>query len=71
MQEIRPLDIWRNKKNGQNYQVKGFAKHSETQEDMIIYTAMYGDQGTYVRPRDLFLEKFALIRRSAYGRKEQ
>jgi 5'(3')-deoxyribonucleotidase len=35
---------------GYMYEVLGMAKHSETQEDMVIYKALYGDCGTWVRP---------------------
>ena len=44
-----PLGIYRHYK-GNKYEVIGFAKHSETLEDMVIYKALYGDGGTWVRP---------------------
>ena len=44
-----PLGVYRHYK-GNQYEVIGFAKHSETLEDMVIYKALYGDGGTWVRP---------------------
>ena len=37
-----PLGIYRHYK-GNKYEVIGFAKHSETLEDMVIYKALYGE----------------------------
>ena len=42
---------------GHEYEVIGFARHSETLEDMIIYKALYGEGGTWVRPKTMFFEK--------------
>jgi hypothetical protein len=33
------------------------AKHSETLEDMVVYQALYGEMGIWVRPLSMFLEK--------------
>jgi len=44
-----PLGTYRHYK-GNEYEVIGFSKHSETLEDMVIYKALYGDGGTWVRP---------------------
>ena len=38
------------------YEVLGLAKHSETEEPFVVYRALYGDGGLWVRPRALFLE---------------
>jgi hypothetical protein len=42
---------------GNTYQVIGIAKHSETEEDLVVYRALYGECGLWVRPLDMFCEK--------------
>ena len=39
---------------GNIYEVVGFAIHSETMEDMVIYKALYGDRKTWVRPLSMW-----------------
>jgi len=41
---------------GNFYQVIGVARHSETEEPMVVYRQLYGDQGLWVRPLEMFLE---------------
>ena len=33
------------------------AKHSETLEDIVVYQAMYGERGIWVRPKTMFEEE--------------
>jgi len=42
---------------GKRYKVIGVAKHSETLEELVVYRALYGDGGLWVRPRAMFCEK--------------
>ena len=44
-----PLGVYRHYK-GNLYEVIGFAVHSETLEDMVVYKALYGEKKTWVRP---------------------
>lgn len=41
---------------GNFYQVIGLCRHSETEEELVVYQALYGDYGLWVRPLKLFLE---------------
>lgn len=45
------------KQNKHVYVVDGFAKHTETGEDLVIYTALYPPYQTFARPVDLFYSK--------------
>jgi len=42
---------------GNEYEVIGTARHSETLEPMVIYRALYADRGLWVRPLVMFLEE--------------
>ncbi len=42
---------------GNSYEVLMTAKHSETEEWMVIYKSLYGDKGMWVRPYEMFIEK--------------
>ena len=48
-----PLGTYRHYK-GNHYEVIGFARHSETLEDMVIYKALYGDGAAWVRPLSMW-----------------
>ena len=39
---------------GNEYEVIGLAKHSETLEQMVVYRQLYGDGGVWVRPADMW-----------------
>ena len=41
---------------GNAYEVIGIARHSETEETMVVYRALYGEGGLWVRPADMWNE---------------
>ena len=41
---------------GNEYEVIAIARHSETLEDMVVYRALYGDYGFWVRPASMWNE---------------
>ena len=41
---------------GKEYEVLCVAKHSETEEPMVVYRALYGDGGVWVRPASMWNE---------------
>lgn len=53
-EEIKP-GIYRHYK-GNRYQVLFLARHSETEEMMVIYKALYGDGGIWARPASMWGE---------------
>lgn len=54
MEDIRP-GRYRHFK-GNEYQVLFTARHSETQELMVVYRALYGEGGLWVRPAAMWAE---------------
>lgn len=41
---------------GDYYIVEDICRHSETNEEMVLYRALYGDGGLWCRPLELFLD---------------
>jgi cyclomaltodextrinase len=41
---------------GNEYEVLGVARHSETMEELVVYRALYGEYGLWVRPLAMFTE---------------
>lgn len=51
-----PLGRYRHYKGGE-YEVLGVVRHSETLEPMVLYRALYGGAGLWVRPFAMFVEQ--------------
>jgi len=61
--EIKP-GIYRHFK-GNLYELIGIARHSETLEPMVVYRALYGEGGLWVRPADMWNE--TVIKENYHG----
>ena len=48
---------------GKEYELLGIATHSETMESMVVYRALYGEQGLWVRPASMWTE---IVERDGY-----
>ena len=42
---------------GPMYEVFDVARHSETEEEMVVYKTLYGDFSLWVRPLKMFMEE--------------
>jgi hypothetical protein len=58
-----PLGRYRHAKSGNPYEVLGVVRHSETLEQLVLYRALYGDRGLWVRPLGMFTEVIDLAGR--------
>lgn len=56
MNEIKIKGVYRHYK-GDLYLVEDIAYHSETQDKLVIYRALYGNNKLWARPYDMFLEE--------------
>jgi len=45
---------------GEDYIVLGVARHSESEEELVVYRQDYGERGLWVRPKTMFLEMVKL-----------
>lgn len=50
-----PTGRYRHYKGGE-YEVLGVVRHSETLEPLVLYRALYGERGLWVRPHAMFFE---------------
>ena len=56
MRKIVKNAIYRHFK-GDYYLVLDVACHSETEEEYVVYRALYGDNKLYIRPKEMFLSE--------------
>jgi hypothetical protein len=54
-----PLGRYRHYKGGE-YEVVGVVRHSETLESLVLYRALYGEGGLWVRPHAMFFESVVI-----------
>ena len=55
-QSPRPQEVYRHFK-GNVYQIVTLARHSETDENMVVYQQLYAPYEVYVRPLEMFMSK--------------
>ena len=67
LERMQPGDIVRHFK-GNNYQILAFATDSETREPLVVYRALYGEGGVWVRPKEMF---FSPVDREKYPDADQ
>lgn len=47
---------YRHYKKGHEYEVLGVARHSEAEKEFVVYRALYGKWGLWIRPAAMCLE---------------
>ncbi|HNM18902.1 MAG TPA: DUF1653 domain-containing protein, partial [Nitrospira sp.] len=45
---------------GNDYEVLGVARHSETEEEYVVYRQLYGTGGLWIRPMTMFSESVSI-----------
>lgn len=60
MQTLVVGGIYRHYKNKKLYKVHAVARHSETEEELVIYEALYGEHRMWARPLQMFCEDVTL-----------
>ena len=61
-ERMMPGDVVRHFK-GNCYEILYFARDSETREEVVVYRALYGERGVWVRPKAMF---FSQVDREKY-----
>lgn len=56
MQQLKTKAIYRHFK-GDLYLVEDVARHSETDEEFVVYRKLYGDCSLWIRPKEMFLSE--------------
>jgi hypothetical protein len=60
---VAPLGLYRHYK-GNEYEVLGVVRHSETLEPLVLYRPLYNQSGLWVRPYAMFFEQVEVDGRS-------
>jgi len=45
------------RENKYTYVIRDFAKHTETEEELVVYQELYGNFGIYARPKAMFFSE--------------
>jgi len=56
MNELKIHGVYKHFK-GDYYLVEDIAKHSETEEEYVVYRMLYGDGGLWIRNKEMFLSE--------------
>lgn len=51
-----PHKKYQHYKTKQFYEIVGLALHTETNEEVVVYKALYGDNQMWVRPKEMFFD---------------